>query len=286
MIVLSARARLQDPIVFVSRVDFSRHSLRLLPVTPQERTSQVRFTITRHRSRSHVCARVALANLQSRAGFDAKCRRTRAMACARLACGSLHPLPLQAAFPRLCFDRYCDVESTTRASQSAFAWLLCSVVCRSLHSRRSTSDSGGTTGRHASFVGMSTVTNVNTGAAGAVSASAAAPAVSVAFDLDTNPPAIRALAEAVVAKIAAGEVIHRPTSALKELLENSIDAKANRIAVVIRDGGLKSLQIQDNGCGIRVSRPGRATHVDGGCRCAHVGADDIFLHSFRSAHVR
>lgn len=57
----------------------------------------------------------------------------------------------------------------------------------------------------------------------------------------------------MVNKIAAGEIIHRPANAIKEMMENSIDAGASMIKVQLKDGGLKMLQIQDDGSGVAVS---------------------------------
>ena len=64
---------------------------------------------------------------------------------------------------------------------------------------------------------------------------------------------INLLPDSVVNQIAAGEVIQRPASAVKELLENALDAEADEIKLVVKDSGKSMIQVVDNGCGMSPS---------------------------------
>ncbi|MEZ6104531.1 MAG: DNA mismatch repair endonuclease MutL [Pirellulaceae bacterium] len=87
-------------------------------------------------------------------------------------------------------------------------------------------------------------------------------------------PEIRQLPTSVINKIAAGEVIERPASVVKELLENAVDAGSTRVDVSIENGGNDLIRLSDNGCGI--AREQLALAVASHATSKIVDADDLF----------
>ncbi len=85
---------------------------------------------------------------------------------------------------------------------------------------------------------------------------------------------IRVLPPEVVAAIAAGEVVERPASVVKELIENAIDAGARRIRVAIEEGGRGRIEVADDGCGIAAADAGLAFSRHATSKVARL--DDLF----------
>jgi DNA mismatch repair protein MutL len=90
---------------------------------------------------------------------------------------------------------------------------------------------------------------------------------------------IHPLSPLLVNQIAAGEVIDRPASIVKELVENSLDADANQIDIYIEEGGLNLIEVRDNGCGIHYDDLPLALSAHATSKLQH--SDDLFnIHSF------
>ncbi|MFM7710033.1 MAG: DNA mismatch repair endonuclease MutL, partial [Ferruginibacter sp.] len=85
---------------------------------------------------------------------------------------------------------------------------------------------------------------------------------------------IQRLPENIANQIAAGEVIQRPASAVKELLENAVDAGADHISLIIEDAGKSLIQVTDNGKGMSAADARLAFERHATSKIRHV--DDLF----------
>jgi len=88
-----------------------------------------------------------------------------------------------------------------------------------------------------------------------------------------SDPVIRVLPDTVINKIAAGEVVDRPASVVKELMENALDAGARSITVSVVDGGLKLIEVADDGCGM--DRDNALLSVERHATSKIISVDDI-----------
>ncbi|HET6527028.1 DNA mismatch repair endonuclease MutL [Sphingopyxis sp.] len=92
---------------------------------------------------------------------------------------------------------------------------------------------------------------------------------------------IRRLPEKLVNRIAAGEVVERPAAALKELVENAIDAGSTRISVRIAEGGISRLEVEDDGCGMAAADMALALERHATSKLPTDAIEDVITMGFR-----
>jgi Histidine kinase-, DNA gyrase B-, and HSP90-like ATPase len=96
---------------------------------------------------------------------------------------------------------------------------------------------------------------------------------------------IRRLPEHLVNRIAAGEVVERPAAALKELVENAVDAGATRIDIMLGVGGTARIDVRDDGCGMTADDIALALERQSDVICGHAAAIVTDINPRRSPHA-